>query len=231
MRPSRMLSFVLLPTVLAAVACSSSTTPTTTPSPGAPLTTASVSGSGSAGVGETSAPSTTSSAAASSAVSSAAAAPAKTTLDACKVVTRAEASALAGHQLSAGKAEDTNGGKRCTYGAGTTNVFWVQVAQAKSASAAQAEWSQELAKAESEISKDLPGNLKANLKYQSLSGVGDRAEAGSWSATFGGQTLRLSAIYLLKGPTFLAFGDAALGSVPSVDALKGQAQTSAARLP
>lgn len=224
MRPSTVLSLALLPTFLAVAACSSSATPSSAPSSGQPLTAASA---GTSTAVQTSSAGTTS----SSAASSPAAAAAKVTVDPCQVVTQAEASALAGHQLTAGKAEDTNGGKRCTYGANTASVFWVQVAQATTAAQAQAEWSQEQAKAQAAINKALPAGLKAALKYQSVGGVGDRAEVASYSVTFSGRTLRLSAIYLLKGPVFLAFGNSALGAVPSADALKAQAQTSLARLP
>ena len=64
------------------------------------------------------------------------------------------------------------------------------------------------------------------------SGIGDRALTGTWSTSLAGRTIGMSSIYLLKGPSFLAFGDVQLNHpAASAAALKAQANTSLSRLP
>lgn len=152
----------------------------------------------------------------------------------CDVVTRQEASSLAGTSLTAGKEDNNSGdtGKRCTYGSMTTNVFWVQIAQASSPAEAQAQWTQYQAKAEAALAKSLPGVSTVKPQLTMESGIGDRAATATWSKTISGRTLNISAIYVIKGAWFLAFGDLALNrKAPSVADLKTQAGTSLIRLP
>ena len=153
--------------------------------------------------------------------------------DPCDVVTLEEASALVGKPLK-GKEEEATGsagtGKRCTYGSMTTDVVWVQIAQAATAADAQADWDKEQAIVNAAIAKAIPGKVKPP-SVGSVSGVGDRAAAAIWSANVAGHTISLSAIYVLDGPTFLAFGDTELDHAPaSIQSLKDQATTSLSRL-
>lgn len=157
-----------------------------------------------------------------------------TTLDPCQLVTAAEASALSGASFGAGLEETTgtNGtGKRCTYGSQTTNVFFVQVATAASASDAQAAWATEEAQADADLAAGFPAQASANVTKTDVSGLGDRAAVGTGSETIEGQTISGGVIYLLKGPNFLAFGDLTLGTAPTAAALQTQAATSLARMP
>ncbi|MES1212652.1 MAG: DUF3558 family protein [Leifsonia sp.] len=158
-----------------------------------------------------------------------------TTLDPCQLVTAAEASQLSGATFGPGKEEatGTNGtGMRCTYGAQTTNVFFVQVASATSASDAQAEWATEEAAFDADISSSLPGNPNATTSKSDLTGLGDKAAAGTLSDDINGETVNINVIYLLKGPNLLAFGDSTV-NVPaaSVDSLTTQAAISLDRMP
>jgi len=156
-----------------------------------------------------------------------------TTLDPCQLVTAAEASALAGVTFGAGLEETTgsNGtGKRCTYGAQTKNVFFVQVATAASADDAQAQWTTEEAEADADLASGFDG-AAVNVAKSDLTGLGDRAAVGTGSVAIEGQTISGGDIYLLKGPNFLAFGDLTLGTAPTAAALQAQAATSLGRMP
>lgn len=157
-----------------------------------------------------------------------------TTLDPCQLVTSAEASALAGVTFGAGLAETTGTdgtGRRCTYGAQTKNVFFVQVGTATSAADAQAAFTAEEAKADAALTAGFPAQINAQLTKSDVSGLGDHAVVGTGSESIEGQTISGGVIYLLKGPNFLAFGDLTLGTAPTADALKAQAATSLARMP
>lgn len=162
-------------------------------------------------------------------------------LDPCQLVTASEASSLAGASFSTGTEvtnTDTAGGgtsRICVYGGTTANVFEVLVAQASSASAAQAEWTAEEAKVQSAVSSGSsslpPGtNLQFNINDTSVSGA-DKAAAGTISATISGQTLAGSAVYVLKGAAFVAITDITVGhAAPTVSAMEGQAGTTLGRV-
>jgi hypothetical protein len=153
-------------------------------------------------------------------------------VDPCTLVTSAEASALEGTSLGTGTESDTDGGKRCVYAAGTAGGFFVQFAQASDAASAQSDWAQEQASAQSLVQQQLPAGVSANFTTNDLSGLGDKAAAGSASIDAAGHTIAISTIYLLKGPDFLAFGGSALDKpAATTDALEAQAKTSLARLP
>ncbi len=226
------LGVALLGAVLVA-ACSSSS-PTASPA-------ASVASASPSAAASSTAPSASPSAASPSPVASSAAPSASTeasgvpvSVDPCQVVTQSEASKLAGVSFGAGKSETLSGGsKMCTYGAQTTDVFTVVVAQASSASAAQADFTQEEAKAQAELKKAIPAGVNVNLKLNDTSVPGaDKAATATLKETFSGVTIEISAIYLLKGPTFLSFSDLTVGhSAPSASDLEAQAQTSVGRLP
>lgn len=158
-----------------------------------------------------------------------------TTLDPCQVVTQSEASQLAGTTYAPGTLDTTSAGaKICWYGAQTKNVFEVLVAQAASATAAQAGWDQQKNKVLASVNKatNVPGvSLSVNIADTSITGA-DRAAAGTMSTTIGGHTLAGSAVYLLKGAIFVAIVDLLLDhSAPAVSAMEAEAVTAVSRLP
>jgi len=158
-----------------------------------------------------------------------------TPLDPCVIVTTAEASALAGTTYAAGIEQATDGGSRmCVYGYQTPNVFMVLVAQAADAATAQANWDLEQARVQSLIQANLPPGVNVDLNVSQdagLQGYDDSATV-SGSRTIGSRTLNASAIYLLKGPTFVSYSDLLLDTpAPTTDALAGEAQTVLTRLP
>jgi len=156
-------------------------------------------------------------------------------LDPCQLVTSAEASSIAGVTFAAGKEDTTSGGaKTCGYGAQTPNVFMVIVVQAPDAATAQADWTQEQAKAEAAIKQGLPPGATVNLNVTNvttLSGA-DKAAIATFNTTVSGTAVGITAIYLLKGATFVTFSDLVIGkAAPTADAMEAQAQTTLGRLP
>lgn len=161
--------------------------------------------------------------------------PSPVALDPCQLVTSAEASSLAGATFAAGKPETTEGGaKTCVYGYQTLNVFMVVVTQAKDAATAQADWAQEQAKAQAAINQGIPAGANVNLNVTDVSGVSgaDKAAVATFNTTISGQTIGITAIYLLKGAVFLTFSDLVVGHAPpTTAAIEAQAVTSLKRLP
>jgi hypothetical protein len=166
---------------------------------------------------------------------SAPAAPSTTSLDPCQLVTSAEASTLAGTTYATGREETTDGGSRvCVYGYQTRNVFMVLVTQAPDADTAQAAWADEQARAQALMQRDLPGGLSPNVSVNQDAGVAgyDNSATAAGGGTIGGRTLNISAIYLLKGPTFVTYSDLLLdNAAPTTDALAAQAKSVLTRLP
>ena len=162
-------------------------------------------------------------------------------LDPCQLVTASEASALAGTTFGTGTEQtntDTAGGgtsRVCIYGGTTANVFEVLVAQASSASVAQADWAAQEAKVQSSLSSassKVPAgtNFQFNINDTSVSGA-DKAAAGTISATISGTTLAGTAVYVLKGAAFAAITDITVGQAPpSLSAMEGQAGTTLGRM-
>ena len=150
-------------------------------------------------------------------------------------MTSSEASSIAGASFTAGKEDTTSGGaKTCAYGAQTRNVFLVLVTQAPDAATAQADWTQEQAKAEAAIQQGLPQGSSVNLNVTNLTNVAgaDKAAIASFNTMISGQAVGLIAIYLLKGSTFVTFSDLVLGKpAPTAAAMEAQAQTTLGRLP
>jgi hypothetical protein len=201
------LGFWALAGVALVVACGGPTTASTTPSP-----------------------STAASAAASASPSQSAA---PTTLDPCQLVTSAQASTMAGTTFGAGKEETTGGGgKICVYGSQTLNVFTVTVAQASDAATAQADWAQEESQVKSQLNTAASGvTITFNINDVSNVSGADRAAVGTGSATFSGQTINVSVIFVLKGANFLSIADDTVGhAAPSISALEAQAQTSLSQM-
>lgn len=164
---------------------------------------------------------------------SAAASAAATAVDPCQVVTQSEASQLAGASFGAGKEDTTSGSKICWYGAQTTNVFEVVVAQASSAAAAQSQWDAYKSQVQTALQQATASGITVNLNQSdtTISGA-DRAAVGTFSSSGSGYTIAGSAVYLLKGATFLAIVDLVLNHpAPTIQAMEGQAKTSLQRLP
>jgi len=157
---------------------------------------------------------------------------AATSLDPCQLVTSSEASSLSGASYGPGKEEAENGGKQCIYGYQTTNVFTVELGQASDPASAQADWSQEQSQAEALVEQKLPSGVNISLNTQNLTGLGDRAATANGSTTIDGKLIGMSAIYLLKGATFLSFSDIVLGQQgPSASAMQREASTALSRVP
>lgn len=166
---------------------------------------------------------------------SAQAAASTTTLNPCQVVTQSEASQLTGTSYAAGTLDTSQAGSQiCWYGAQTQNVFEVLVAQASSASAAQSGWDQQQSKVLSSLNKatNVPGvNLTVNISDTSITGA-NRAAAGTMSFSISGHSLAGSAVYLLKGATFVAIVNLVLDhAAPAVAAMEAEAQTALGRVP
>ncbi len=210
------LTLVAATTALLVAACSGGSTPTPAPA--------------------TTAPQATPTAPASTPLASSApeqtAAP--TALDPCQLVTASEASALAGASFGAGKESTTSGGaKICTYGAATTAVVNVIVTQAPDAATAQGDWAQEEAQAQANIKQGMPSGANATFPVSDTSVTGaDRAAVATATASIGGVTISISAIYVLKGATFFTFSDLVLGhAAAGTSALQAQAAVTLGRVP
>jgi hypothetical protein len=153
-----------------------------------------------------------------------------TSIDPCTLISAEEAGKLAGVTFKAGKETTTEGNARiCTYGSATPNVFSVEVAIAPDLATAQA--GEAAAQADLKASADQFGK---DVKVTQLPGFATGADAVLMEATasLGGKTLGVRAIYLLRGTTFFGFSDLALDTAPpSADAMKSEATTVLGRLP
>lgn len=150
-------------------------------------------------------------------------------LDPCQLVPSSEASSLAGTSFGPG-AEGTlsGGGKTCTYGSQTTNVFYVEVAQAPDVATAQAD----KAAFQADIQANLQQLANAGLTVTELPNFADGATLGQVAVNSGGVTLAGSAIGVLKGTTFFGFSDLDNGTTaPSNAALQAEATTVLGRIP
>ena len=150
-----------------------------------------------------------------------------TAIDPCQLVTPAEASTLTGASFSAGQESTTEGhGKICTYGQQGT-VFQVIVGVAPD---------EATAKAGEQDAIGLLQKAAANgLTVTQLPGFADGVDAATLtgSKTIAGQTFAATAIYLLKGTTFVGISDiATLGAkAPSEQQMQDQAKVTLTRLP
>jgi len=153
-----------------------------------------------------------------------------TTLDPCQLVTAAEVSQLTGAPFPDGSGqESTTSGhaKICSYGQEGT-VFEVIVAVAPDVKTAQAGEQQ----AEAELQKAAANGLTVTELKGFADGVADAATL-TGSKTFAGQAFAATALYLLKGTTYLGMSDiGTLGAkVASVAQMEDQAKVTLARLP
>ena len=152
-----------------------------------------------------------------------------TSLDPCQLIDSQEASTYTGASFGQGVEETLSGGSRiCTYGANTTNVFMVEVAQAKSLDEAKA------------YKTDFLNTLQSNLaqltsegaKITELPNFADGATMAQASFTLPTGSFSGSAIGFLKGTIFFGFSDeVAGGQAPSAEAMQAEATAVMARLP
>jgi hypothetical protein len=154
---------------------------------------------------------------------------APTDLDPCQLIPSQEASSLAGTSFGAGT-EGTvpDGGKTCTYGSQTTNIFFVEVVQAPDTATADA--------AERQFLSDLQANLQQlsseGLNVTQLPNFADGAVLAQANINAGGMTINGSAIAFRKGTIFFGFSDVAVGNpAPSSTDLQSEATTVLGRLP
>ena len=148
-----------------------------------------------------------------------------TALDPCQVVTASEASTLSGASYTSGQESTSGNAKLCTYGPNTTNIFTVVVGEAADTSTAQSD--------EQDFVAQLQQAAANGLTLTQLPGFAAGTDAatleGSMSA--GGQTVSVSALYLLKGTTFVGFSDVAInGTAPSSADLQAEAMTVLGRI-
>jgi hypothetical protein len=148
-----------------------------------------------------------------------------TALDPCQLVTSQEASQFAGASYGAGVETTTSGGgKICTYGGNTVNVFEVIVGQAPDVATAQAG----KAEAEAAIAQQAGGALA----FTELPTFADGAAYVSGTISISGQDFSGGAFYALKGTVFFGFSDLAVGKpAPTLATLQAEATTILGRLP
>lgn len=150
-------------------------------------------------------------------------------LDPCALIPSDVASALAGASFGPGEEESTEGGGRmCTYGAQTANVFIVDVAQAPDVDTAKAYKAQFLADLEAKAQE----MAAQGLETTEIPDFADGAVSASLNLTVGGATISGGAFGFLKGTIFVGFSDVVMGgSAPSAEALQAEAQSILDQLP
>lgn len=154
---------------------------------------------------------------------------APTALDPCQLIPGQEASSLAGASFGAGtEGTVSGGGKTCTYGSQTTNIFFVEVVQASDTATADA--------AEQQFLSDLQANLQQlsseGLNVTKLPNFANGAVLAQANINAGGMTFNGSAFAFRKGTIFFGFSDVAVGSpAPSSTDLQSEATTVLDRLP
>ena len=154
---------------------------------------------------------------------------APTALDPCQLIPSQEASSLAGASFGTGREGTVSGGgKTCTYGSQTTNIFFVEVVQAPDTASADA--------AEQQFLSDLQANLQQlsseGLNVTQLPNFADGAVLAQANINAGGMSFSGSAFAFRKGTIFFGFSDVAVGSpAPSSTDLQSEATTVLGRLP
>jgi hypothetical protein len=144
-----------------------------------------------------------------------------TAIDPCALVTSAEASKLAGITYGPGKAETTpTGEKKCSYGAGATNLIQVGVLESPDMATINAAKVDALAEIQQLVSK--------GIKVTQLPTLGDGGAVAQGTAG----PLNVSAIDVTKGLIFFHIGHLAVGRPAATSAaLQAQAETVLGRLP
>ena len=150
-------------------------------------------------------------------------------LDPCLLIDSQEASAYAGSTFGAGEESTTDGGgKICTYGSETANVFMVEVAQAQDVATAQAQKADFLATLQASAQQLASGGLNVTQ----LPNFADGATMGQLSTSVEGIPINGSAIGVLKGTIFFGLSDVVKGgAAPSAAAVQAEATTVLGRLP
>jgi hypothetical protein len=152
-----------------------------------------------------------------------------TALDPCVLIPSQEASSLAGTSFGAGEEGTVSGGGRtCTYGSQSANIFFVEVVQAPDAATADA--------AQTQFVNDLQANLKQltseGLTFAPVPNFADAAITAQANINAGGVTVNGSAFGFRKGTIFFGFSDVVLGgAAPTSDAMQSEATTVLGRLP
>jgi hypothetical protein len=149
-------------------------------------------------------------------------------LDPCVLIDSQEASTYAGASFGPGQESTTaGGGKICTYGANTANVFMLEVAQTSDVAMAQAAKADFLAMLQASA-----GQLASAILVTDLPNIGDGATMGQLSVNVGGIAINGSGIGVLKGTIFFGFSDEVKGgSAPSATAVQAEATSLLGRLP
>lgn len=152
-----------------------------------------------------------------------------TSLNPCQLINSQEASSLTGASFGVGtEATIPGGGKTCTYGSQTTNIFFVEVVQAADETTAKA--------AQTQFLTDLQANLQQltsqGFNVTQLPNFADGGVTAQVSINSAGQAINGSAIGFRKGTIFFGFSDLAVGSAaPSGEALQSEATIVLGRLP
>lgn len=150
-----------------------------------------------------------------------------TSLDPCELLDSSEAKKLTGVSFGPGVASTLDGGaKVCTYGANTTNVLMVEVAQAPDIATAEQYQASFLADIKSGLAQfgDLP------LQVTQISDFGN----GAISATLGQNVINVtgSAFAFRKNTIFFGFSDLSRGApAPTADAMRAEAAFVLGELP
>jgi hypothetical protein len=150
-------------------------------------------------------------------------------LDPCVLIDSQEASSYTGSSFGPGVESTTSGGgKICTYGSETANVFMVEVAQAPDVATAQADKADFLALLQASAQQLASGGLNVS----ELPNFADGATMGLLSTNVEGIALNGSAIGVLKGTIFFGFSDVVKGgAAPTSAAVQSEATTLLGRLP
>jgi hypothetical protein len=155
----------------------------------------------------------------------------QTVLDPCQLITAEEASSLSGASYPSGSGlEETisSQSRSCTYGAQTTNVFYIEVIQAPDEATADAGQAQFLADLQG-YTQQFPG---VQLNVTKLPDFADGGVLAQASATVMGETFSGIAIGFRKGTVFFGFSDEVRDKpAPTVDAAKAEATAVLGRLP
>ena len=154
---------------------------------------------------------------------------AQASLDRCALVDSQDASTYAGASFGPGEESTTAGGGRiCTYGSETANVFMVEVAQAPDVATAVAAKADFLAMLQASAQKLASGGLNVTQ----LPAFADGATMAQLNTGAGGVAINGSAIGVLKGAIFFGFSDVVMGgAAPSATAVQAEATTLLGLLP
>jgi hypothetical protein len=154
---------------------------------------------------------------------------ASTSLDPGQLISIQEASDLTGASYGpCAESTTPEGLKTCTYGAQTSNIFTVEVAQAPDVATAQADKAQFLA----DLQASLQQLTDQGFNVVQLPNFADGAVTGQININAQGISVNGSAFGFLKGTTFVGFSSIVMGgAAPSTDALQAEATTVLGRLP